>query len=110
MYPDDEDIDGDRDRTELVESMRVHAGDTGTYLKFTYTPSQTIEDGELKFQVQDGWSKPQDNQGTPGYTELIPTGSADVSLIEFDEDDGSVTLDIESIDSDGTIEIHYGSL
>ena len=33
------------DRTELVETlMRVHAGDTGTYLKFTYTPSQTIEE------------------------------------------------------------------
>ena len=56
MYPDDEDVDGDRDRTELVAGYRIHAGDMGTYLKFTYTPSQTIQDGQLIFETQGEWS------------------------------------------------------
>ena len=107
-YPDDEDLDGDRDRTELVAGYRIHAGDMGTYLQFTYTPSQTIEDGQLKFKVLGEWSKPHNNPGTAGYTELHDTGTADIDLVEFDESDGSVTLDIASIDSAGTIEIHYG--
>ena len=29
MYPDDEDSDSDGDKTELVEGMRIHAGDMG---------------------------------------------------------------------------------
>ena len=29
--------------------------------------------------------------------------------VEFDDSDGSVTVEIDEIDSDGTIEIHYGS-
>ena len=77
MYPDDLDADGDRDRTELVSSMRVHAGDMGTYLLFTYTPTQTIEDGLLKFQTQGEWSDPQNSPGTAGYTEIDGTGTAD---------------------------------
>ena len=89
--------------------MRVHAGDTGTYLLFTYTPSQTIENGQLKFQTQGAWSDPQNSPGTAGYTEIDPTGSADLGNIEFDDSDGSVTVDIDEIDPDGTIEIHYGS-
>ncbi len=108
MYPDDLDADGDRDRTELVSSMRVHAGDTGTYLLFTYTPTQTIQDGLLKFQPQGEWSDPQNSPGTPGYTEIDGTGSADLGDIEFDDSDGSVTVEIDEIDPDGTIEIHYG--
>ena len=44
--------------------MRIHAGDTNTYLKFTYTPEETIQDGQLKFQVHGDWSDPQ---SIPGY-------------------------------------------
>ena len=108
MYPDDLDLDGDRDRTELVSNLRVHAGDTGTYLLFTYTPTQTIEDGLLKFQTQGEWSDPQNSPGTAGYTEIDGTGSADLGDVEFDDSDGSVTVEIDEIDPDGTIEIHYG--
>ena len=109
MYPDDEDVDGDRDRTELVEGMRIHAGDMGTYLMFTYTPSETIQDGQLKFEAQGEWSDPQNNPGSAGYTYFSETGTADIDHIEFDEDDGSVTLDLGYVDPDGTIEIHYGA-
>ena len=108
MYPDDDDSDGDRDRTELVSKMRVHAGDTGTYLLFTYTPDETIEDGLLKFQTQGEWSAPQNSPGTPGYTEIEGDGTASLGDVDFDDSDGSVTVEIDDIDPDGTIEIHYG--
>ena len=36
-------------------------------------------------------------------------GTSDIDHIEFDEDDGSVTVDIGYIDPDGTVEIHYGA-
>ena len=108
-YPDNEDIDGDRNLTELVDSMRIHAGDTGTYLKFTYTPTQTIQNGLLIFETQGGWSAPQNNPGSAGYTYFNDTGTAEIDEITFDEEDDSVTLDVGFIDPDGTIEIHYGA-
>ena len=71
MYPDDQDSDGDGNRTEVLDDlMRIHAGDMGTYLKFTYTPTQTIESGQLKFQTHGEWSDPFNSPGTPGYTEF----------------------------------------
>ena len=108
-YPDILDTDGDRDRMELVDSMRIHAGDTGTYLKFTYTPTQTLQNGQLIFETQGGWSAPQNNPGSAGYTYFTETGTAEIDEITFDEDDDSVTLDIDFIDPEGTIEIHYGA-
>ena len=108
-YPDNLDIDGNRDKTELVDSMRIHAGDMGTYLKFTYTPTETIQSGQLIFETQGGWSTPQNNPGSAGYTYFNEMGTAEIDEITFDEDDDSVTVDIDFIDPDGTIEIHYGA-
>ena len=73
--------------------MRIHAGDMGTYLKFTYTPSQTIQSGQLKFQTHGEWSDPFNSPGTPGYTEFHETGRQTSVNIEFDENDNSVTVD-----------------
>ena len=89
--------------------MRIHAGDTGTYLKFTYTPTQTLQNGQLIFETQGGWSAPQNNPGSAGYTYFNETGTAEIDEITFDEEDDSVTLDIGFIDPEGTIEIHYGA-
>ena len=109
MYPDDEDLNSDGDKTELVDSMRIHAGDMGTYLMFTYTPSQTIQNGQLIFEAPGEWTDPQNDPGTAGYTYVDGTGTSDIDHIEFDEDDGAVTVDIGYIDPDGTVEIHYGA-
>ena len=110
MYPDDNDSDGDGDRTEVLAGlMRIHAGDMGTYLKFTYTPTQTIQAGQLKFQTHGEWSAPFNSPGTPGYTEFQETGSANIGHIEFNDTDNSVTVDIDSIAPGDTIEIHYGA-
>ena len=110
MYPDDQDSDGDGNRSEvLADLMRIHAGDMGTYLKFTYTPTQTIQAGQLKFQTHGEWSAPFNSPGTAGYTEFHETGAANIGTIEFNETDNSVTVEIDSIDPDGTIEIHYGA-
>ena len=104
------DSNGNGNLTEVLDTlMRIHAGDMGTYLKFTYTPDQTIESGQLKFKTQGEWSAPFNSPGTPGYTYFTETGAADIGNIEFDESDDSVTVDIDSIDPDSTIEIHYGA-
>ena len=110
MYPDDQDSNGNGNRAEVLDDlMRIHAGDMGTYLKFIYTPTQTIQNGQLKFKTQGEWSAPFNSPGTPGYTYFDDIGSADIGTIEFDESDDSVTVNIDSIDSSGRIEIHYGA-
>ena len=110
-YPDTDDSDGDGDRTEVLDDlMRIHAGDKDTYLKFTYTPSQTIEDGQLKFTVHGDWSDPQDAPGTDGYTYFLSAGSnTSIGPASFDENSQTATVDIFHIDTNGSIEIHYGA-
>ena len=57
--------------------MRVHAADDGTYIKFVYTPTETIENGALRFTVPDGWSEPQgSNPGAAGFTSIQAGGGA----------------------------------
>ena len=99
---------GEAEYPDNVEERRIHAGDTGTYLLFTYTPTETIENGQLKFQTNGEWSNPSNNSGTPGYTEIDGTGAANLGDRDFDENDNSVTVDIDEIEPDDTIEIHYG--
>ncbi len=99
---------GEAEYPDNVEERRIHAGDTGTYLLFTYTPTETIENGQLKFQTNGEWSNPSNSSGTPGYTEIDGTGSANLGDRDFDENDNSVTVDIDEIEPDDTIEIHYG--
>ena len=41
--------DGETDVDETM--LQVHAGDDSTYIVFTYTPTQTIAEGQLKFTV-----------------------------------------------------------
>ena len=110
-YPDDDDSDDDGNRTERLDGLkRIHAGDKGTYLIFTYTPSQTIQSGQLKFQTPTDWSEPSNSVGTDGYTEFrAGAGSPSLGLIEFDDTDRSAMVEIVSIAPGSTIEIHYGS-
>ena len=112
MYPDTDDSDGDGNRAEVLDDlMRIHAGDTNTYLKFTYTPEETIQDGQLIFTTIGDWSDPQSVPGVDGYTYVIRTGAAtDISQPVYDETDKTATVDISYIDTGGSIEIHYGAL
>ena len=90
-----------------VAPVEVRAADANVQLVFTYTPTQTIEDGALKFTVPSGWSKPQvEEDGMPGYTEAEgpSLGSA------TDDDKFSVTIPIISLDKDqDPIKITYGA-
>ena len=40
-------------------TQEVHAGDTSVYLLFTYTPHETITDGELEVTVPAEWTIPK---------------------------------------------------
>ena len=86
--------------------VRVHAGDTETYLTFTYTADQPISKGQLRFfvPIEEGWSSPQGNNRMPGYTRF--TGN--VGEPTFNTASGYVTIDITSIARNGTISIRYG--
>ena len=66
--------DADDDGTyELERTLQVHAGDTGTYLEFTYTPVETIAAGELRFTAPTDWDPRSKSiaQGMPVIPMLI---------------------------------------
>ena len=58
-----------------TDTQEVHAGDTSVYLFFTYTPHETIVNGELRFTVPSNWSIPQeDDQGDSTVTPILKRG------------------------------------
>ena len=89
-----------------VDKMSVRAADEDVKLVFTYTPTQTIQDGELKFIVPSSWSQPQvEELGTPGYTEV----DGDALGTATDDNKFSVTIPIFSLDKSNSIKIIYGA-
>ena len=83
----------------------VRAADDSVQLVFIYTPTQTIQDGELKFTVPGGWSAPQtDNIGLKGYTEVGGAGLGSESTTGQ-----SLTVPIFLLEKDQTIKITYGA-
>ena len=72
---------------EEVDTRQLHAGDGAkTHLQFTYTPIETIIDGELKFSVPSSeWADPQtDSPSTTGFTQVSSggrIGSADATEV-----------------------------
>ena len=99
--------DGDTDVDD--EKLQVHAGDDSTYIVFTYTATQTIAEGQLRFTVPSTWSGPQDEStGKAGYTYLDEVGTAVISNEDYDLIPQSVVADIRLSLGD-SIEIHYGA-
>ena len=83
----------------------VRAADDNVKLVFIYTPTQTIQDGELKFTVPGNWSPPQvDNIGNKGYTEVAGAGLGSASA-----EGASLTVPIFLLDKEQTIKITYGA-
>ena len=90
--------------TAVVDKAAVNAADPVT-LKFTYTATQTIQNGNLKFTVPSGWSMPQtDDPSMAGYTEATGSGIGAAA----DDDAMSVVVPITFISSGDTIVITYG--
>ena len=88
----------------------IRAADDEVQLVFTYTPIQTIQDGELKFTVPGSWSSPQvGDSATAGYTEVTSDDGAGFGSAS-DETAGSIIVPIFSLDKDQTIKITYGAL
>ena len=87
--------------------MRVHAADDGTYIKFVYTPTETIENGALRFTVPNGWSELQGSDlGAAGFTSIQAGGGVRLDAEAFA--DLFVEVPISLINVGETIEIHYG--
>ena len=94
------------DPTMTTDDIRIHAGSGGNYLKFTYTPEQTIEDGLLRFTVATGWIKPQGgNQGVAGYTRVE---GGEPAMFPDADTDMYVDVPIVLLNKAATIVIHYG--
>ena len=84
----------------------VRAAADNVQLVFIYTPTQTIESGELKFTVPGDWSPPQvGSTGEKGYTEVMGTGG----LGSVSTTGSSLTVPIFILDKDQTITITYGA-
>ncbi len=83
----------------------VRAADDSVQLVFVYTPTQTVQDGEIKFTVPGGWSPPQiDNIGAKGYTEVTGAGLGSPSATG-----NSLNVPIFLLDKEQTIKITYGA-
>ena len=96
----------DAGSTDMYE---VHAGDDSVYLLFSYTPTQTIEDGELRFTVPGDWTIPQeDDQGEHGYTYLEEVRNAQIGTAVFTDNSRTVSVEIIEITKNDAIQIHYG--
>ena len=91
------------------EVKQLHSGDGAkTHLRFTYTPIETIIDGELKFAVPSGWDDPQrDSASAAGFTDVDTTGGRIGSPRALES--GSLTVPIYLIDRDDSIIIDYGA-
>ena len=84
----------------------ISAGDDKTYLVFTYTAEQSIEEGELEFKVPSGWTAPQqEDTNRPGYT-YIEEGNALVSDEVYNGQSVKATVQMDRGDA---VKIHYGS-
>ena len=100
----DYEIDGEA----VTGIYQLHAGDADktANLLFTYTPIETIIDGELKFSVPSGWADPQtDSPSTAGFT-VINSGGR---IGSPDSVGSSVTVPIYLVNRDDTITIDYGT-
>ena len=108
-----------KDRAEYINAdgttvteRRIHAGDTGTYLTFTYTAAQPLEEGQLIFTVPvaDGWSAPSKTSADPGYTRItgVP-GPVEDSTDDSTIPANSLAVDIPALPTNGEITIRYGS-
>ena len=88
---------------DAVPMRQIHAGDDESYIVFTYEATETIEEGELQFVVDDDWSEPQeDSSSQAGYTRVEGAGVA--SFNNF-----TVTVPIAYAASGDKISIHYGT-
>ena len=92
--------------TATVDTTEVRAAADDVALEFTYTPSQTIENGELRFTVPSSWSKPRVKEpGLPGYTEVESVGLGAVTV----NDKFTVIIPIVSLYKGQIITIKYGA-
>ena len=92
----------------LTGINQLHAGDAdkSANLLFTFTPIETIIDGELKFSVPSGWADPQtDSPSTAGFT-VVDSGGR---IGSPDATGDSITVPIYLINRDDTITIDYGT-
>ena len=90
----------------VVAPLMVRAGDLAT-LTFKYTSTQTIQGGELRFNVPLGWSDPQvSDTGLEGYTVVDGLG---LGTAVVPEGRRYVTVPIISIAKDDIITITYGA-
>ena len=90
-------------------TQQVHAGDTSVYLLFTYTPHETITDGELEFTVPADWTIPQgDDQGKAGYTYFEEVRNADIGSAVISGTSRTISVEIIHMTKDDSVQIHYG--
>ena len=74
--------------TNTVSPSSVSAGSTGNDLAFTYTALETTSSGEIGMTIPAGWSAPQGNSGTAGYT-TATSASGTVANVLNDLDSAS---------------------
>ena len=92
--------------TVVVAPAMVRAAANDVKLVFTYTSTQTIQDGELRFTVPSGWSAPQvSDAGAVGYTVV---GGSGLGTADVPAGKRYINVPIASITKGDPITITYG--
>ncbi len=90
----------------VADPIIVRAAAADVKITFTYTSTQTIQDGELRFTVPSGWSAPQvSDAGTAGYTVV---GGSGLGTADAPAGRRYITVPIVSITKGDQITIAYG--
>ena len=89
--------------------LQVHAGDDSTYIVFTYTATQTIAEGQLRFTVPVlGVHLKMILQASRAILISMKLVTASISNEDYDSVAHSVVADI-TLNLGDSIEIHYGA-
>ena len=94
-----------------VSREQVHAGDTGVIVTATYTSAGKMDGQHIRLVVPDGWTAPQGNPSSKGYSSAGAVGTADGNgtLLGFPTFSGqTVAFPISALAYGKTVTLYYG--
>ena len=96
--------------TAEAESVgKVHGGNSGIEIEFTYTATGKIAGGELRIEPPTGWTVPQPSPGGAGFTQRASDSISSSSLGLPTFDGVGVTFPIPTLDAGQSVIVEYGS-
>lgn len=94
---------------EAESAGKVHGGNSGIQINFTYTATGKVVGGELRIVPPTGWTAPQASPGGAGFTQRASDSISSQSLGLPTFDGEGVTFPIPTLDANHGVTVEYGS-